>query len=821
VKGFRATGRHLAAQLFGLSIVCWWMIGLGFSGLWWLNNAHQLAWILFCYAWEVPAIGWTGVVLVPWLRWRGIGRLLEAEDQRAVHRLSRYPRFVAMSAILTSTVGYVLGAFQLVGFARLPTLEAWKIAVQGPVLGAVLSAAMFLTAERATRAVTLSPALRLVAARDAAAVRYSVARKIRYITITIALGAATPIFLFGVTREQQRLEQLRAMALGHALADRAASAAPLGQGTVEALPKLGPNTRLYAVSPVVAPESAGVAVPLFRARHATVVQVGDLWLDANPVLSSAADGWFASRYDGHRVVAFRRDPPVLLIAVSPLSDYGDELIRASAAAAAVMVVALTVASLLSVTFARSLVDPLRRLRQAVGEMAEGKRDVEALAAVTAIGGDEVVALTYQFDAMAARVREEEGRLRAAYDELAIAQHQLVQSEKLSAVGRVVSGIAHELNNPLAAILLFAENLLSGGDPHSAADTEMLRQVSAQAHRARAIVGDLLSFVRAREHRRDTADIRDSIERAAVAVAPAVAEAGARLTVSLGQMAPLVQIDALGIEQVLTNLVANGAQAAGPGGRVLVILEPGEATVRVHVEDTGPGIPAEAMPRIFEPFFTTKGIGKGTGLGLSVSLGIVQQHNGTLVASNLPAASGGGAQFTLELPAHPDQAAARAELRERERRQNGRDAPMAMAGTNAAQPRIMVIDDEQPIRAALRRHLERAGWTVDEAPSGRTALTRLLPSPPGLYAAVITDLMMPDGTGIEVYDQLSATRPDLLSRLIILTGDTSSHAVASFRVRAARPFLDKPFEFLELDEMLGRVLSEAGQATRTPTSMSPM
>jgi signal transduction histidine kinase/ActR/RegA family two-component response regulator len=814
VNSFRATGRRLAVQLLGLSIVCWWMIGLGFSGLWWLNNSHQLAWILFCYAWEVPAIGWSGAVLVPWLRWRGIGRLLATEDQQSVHHLSQFPRFVALSAFITSTTGYALGAIQLVVFARLPTLEAWKIAVQGPVLGAVLSAAMFLTAERATRAVALSAALRLVAARDAALVRYSVARKIRYITITIAIGAATPIFLFGVTREQRQLEQLRAIALEHAIADRIRAPAPLLQGDVEPLPRLGSSTRLYVVSAMLTPERAGVPVPFFGARRATVIQVGTLRLDSHKVLFTATDGWFASRFGGHRVVAFQRIPAappatsgMIVFGVSPLSDYGGELARASAAAAAVGVVALTVAFLLSVTFARSLVDPLRRLRSAAAEIAAGKRDVAALAAVTPVGGDEVVALTYQFDAMAARIREEETRLRAAYDELAVAQHQLVQSEKLSAVGRVVSGIAHELNNPLAAILLFAENLLAGGG-HSAGDVEMLRMVATQAQRARAIVGDLLSFVRGREHQQEAADIRTVVARAAAGVGPAVAEAGARLTLSLSDTVPLVRIDAMGIEQVLTNLIANGAQAAGRGGTVVVLLDPTSSGVRIRVEDTGPGIPAHAMPRIFEPFFTTKGIGKGTGLGLSVSLGIVQHHDGTLVADNRPAADGGGARFTVDLQAHPDQAAAAAEMRDREARAGaevprGGDARADRQRHNG-RPRIMVIDDEQPIRVALRRYLERAGWTVEEAPSGRTALSRLLDTPPGFYYAVITDLMMPDGTGIEVHDRLAATRPDLLSRLIISTGDTSSDVVASFRARATRPFLDKPFEFAELEDLLSRV-----------------
>ena len=796
----RGIGRQLALRLFVLSTVCWWVLGLAFSGLWWLTDGLQLDWYFFCYAWEVPVIGWTGAVVLPWLRWLAISRMVDAGEPRAVRALASYPRFVALCAIATSSTGYALGALQIMLMAHLPTLEAGKIAIQGPVLGAVLSAAAFLAAERAIRTVVLPDALRPVAATDAELVRDSLARKVRFITLTIAVGAATPIFLFGVTREQRRLEQLRGITLEREVAVRAAARPPLRAGEVEPLSRLGTNSAIYALPLTYPREAAGVAVPFTGGRSASVLRLGAFRVDAADRLFTTDSGWFASRFDGHRVVAYRRvtgpGAATLLVAVSPLGDYGQELVTSALAVGGVGLVSLTVAFLLAVVFAQNLVDPLRRLRRAASEMAEGKRDVET---ATAVGGDEVAALTYQFDAMALRVRADEANLRSAYEELAVAQQQLVQSEKLSAVGRVVSGIAHELNNPLAAILHHADNLLA--EPgHSTTDREMLQLVATQARRARAIVRDLLSFVRARDHRQEAADIREVVRHTAETIGPVVAESGARLGVSLRDDLPLVQIDALGIEQVLTNLVVNGAQAAGAGGSVAMTLIAAAGGVRILVDDSGPGIPTHVMPHIFDPFFTTKGPGKGTGLGLSVSLGIVQQHGGKLSAENRPLDLGGGARFTLDLPAHPDQAAAAAELHARASATNGVAPAKQERGARA----ILIVDDEQPIRLALRRYLERCGWTVEEADSGRAALRRLMDVAPGHYHAVITDLMMPDITGIEVYDRLAADRPDLLSRLIISTGDISSDAVSSFRARASSPFLEKPFELAALGELLERI-----------------
>jgi signal transduction histidine kinase/CheY-like chemotaxis protein len=772
---FQAPGRRLAGRFFVLSSLCWWGFGLAFSNLWWLTNPHQLAWIVFCYLWEVPVVGWTGVVLLPLFRWQQIGRA----ESLSVRALSRYPRFVAICALTTSTFGYALGALQLVAFAHLPVLEAAKMCIQGALLGGMLAATLFLEAEQTARSVVVSDEVRLRASAEP--IRHTLAKKVRYITGTIALCAALPILLFGLTLQQRRLEEARGMALLHALVTRETT------DSTQLVPAFGGHTMLY-VSPRLAVSQMGLAVPFGQARRATVVRLGALTLDAPDTLMHGAIGWFASRFDGHRVVAFRRANGVLSIAVSPIADYGQGLVRASATAGALCLAALTIAFLIAFLFARNLVDPLQRLQQAAGAMARGERDVPNVAA---IGNDEVTALTRQFDAMAARVRADEASLRAAHE-------QLVQSEKLSAAGRVVSGIAHELNNPLAAILHFAENLLAE-ENHSSGDREILESVATQARRARSIVRDLLSFVRARTHTQEAADIHDVVQRTVTAVAPAIDETGAILSIVFEPTAtPLVRIDDVGIEQVLTNLIVNAAQAAGAGGTIDVTVATDAGRVRVAVSDSGPGIPADVLPRIFEPFFTTKGQGKGTGLGLSVSLGIVQQHGGRLLAERSPS---GGARFTFDLPAHEDQAAAVIELAERKARQDAAARAVAENGARVRNETVMVIDDEQSIRAAIRMFLERSGWHVEEAASGRAALDILLTAPANRYRAVITDLAMPDVTGIQLHDTLAAVRPDLCSRLIIATGETISDTVVSFRARSGRPFLEKPFEFDALTALL--------------------
>ena len=398
------------------------------------------------------------------------------------------------------------------------------------------------------------------------------------------------------------------------------------------------------------------------------------------------------------------------------------------------------------------------------------------------------------------------------------QLQLAQSQKMQAVGQLVSGVAHELNNPLAAILGFSEILLQ--DCKDAETREALNVIFGQAQRSRAIVRDLLSFARQREGRqRAETDMGAMLQRVTRALMPAAETAGATLEAAFDGPYPALSMDTSGVEQVLTNLVMNAVQAVPPGGTVRVGARVSGEWFKVIVEDTGSGIPADVLPHIFEPFFTTKPVGQGTGLGLSVSLGIVEQHGGTLRAENRTADEGRGARFVVTLPlaagadgarpvtppathAHRPAAVLTPVRQLTVARRSGDHR--AVAPPTGKRPRLLVIDDETPIRIALRRFFERRGWIVDECGDGDHALRVLGDAAADHYDVVICDLKMPGVSGIELYGALSLRQPMLVSRLIFATGDVASTDAAAFLQQVRCPVLEKPYELGLLAEIVDRV-----------------
>ncbi|MEO6066879.1 MAG: ATP-binding protein [Gemmatimonadota bacterium] len=366
----------------------------------------------------------------------------------------------------------------------------------------------------------------------------------------------------------------------------------------------------------------------------------------------------------------------------------------------------------------------------------------------------------------------------------VLSERLAQTQKMEAVGRLVSGVAHELNNPLAAILAFSDELLS--EPRPAQEREALEVIRDQSRRARTIVRDLLAFVGRREERREPVAIGPMVERVARGVAPEFARQGATLELITGSDLPIIAGDRGGLEQVLTNLLTNAAYAAGRTGEVtLTTRRTQTGDLMVSVADSGTGIPPDVRPRLFEPFFTTKPAGQGTGLGLSVSLGIVEQHRGKIDVENVP---GSGARFTVTLPAG--------------------NVPPALVppvpsagygrGAGVRPSTVLLIDDEPSVRMALRRWFERQGWSVDEAVDGAQGLALLLAAPSEeTYGLVLCDLRMPGMSGIELHERLTDQRPGVLSRFIFATGDTASPETAAFLARVDRPVLEKPFELAQL------------------------
>ena len=403
-----------------------------------------------------------------------------------------------------------------------------------------------------------------------------------------------------------------------------------------------------------------------------------------------------------------------------------------------------------------------------------------------------------------------------------AEAALRQAEKLAAVGGFVSGVAHELNNPLSAVLLFTDGLLDD-DGRPPDDREALTHVREQALRARAIVRDLLAFVRGAGGATATLPARDVLAGAARALAPQVAAAGARLDVALPADLGWVCVDRVGVEQVVTNLVLNAMHAA-PRRPVRLSAVRAGGHVRVTVEDEGPGLAPAVLARMFEPFFTTKPVGTGTGLGLSVSLGIVERHGGTLTAGNRGAGEGTGAclTFTLPLVGRP------ADTEHAGPPDDESAASVVPAPPRERVPRVLVVDDEAPIRLALLRFFARRGWAVDEAVDGRGAFARLLDAEAAgaPYDLVLSDVRMPDVSGIALHDWVARTRPALLDRLVFATGDLASPESATFVRRTRCQVLEKPFEPGALDALARRSLStdadpaDPAEQAATPAVAAP-
>jgi signal transduction histidine kinase len=762
-------GRRLALRLWLLSVGFWWALGIPFSAAWWLLNDLQLRWVLICYAWEVPVIGWGGAVLVPWLIWRRVSSRVAAGDQGAERALARFPRTVAWSIFITGCVGYSLGAIQIAIITRLPALETFKIILQGPVLSSLFAVAgsLFVQSEFQRRAVEL--ALPLHPRPLGRTLREQVAT----IAIVLVLAVSLPLIMLGLTREQSALERERGALLLQAITEG------VRDGTaVPDLSSFGPHTFVRVVDR---------ATGLIRIGPEAGAPIDTLGLDHTGRIMTSTAGWLTSRNGHHQVVAYfpialPGDPGVVLVAISPLSDYGAPLWRATGLALFVLLCSLAVAVPVARRLAGSVAGPLEEIRDAATRMAEGAQEVGPAARH---GLDELVQLGLAFDRMAERVSADEAQLREAYLRLQGAQGDLLQAEKLATVGRLVSGVAHELNNPLQAILGLTEEMLA--DP-AAIDPEVLKTLHQQAHRTRTIVRDLLAAGRSSAAIRERLDPAAVVHDVAVGMRHVLQRTESRLEVSATPGLMVIEGDRAGLEQVLVVLVTNGAESAGAGGVVTLTARPEGDHAFFSVDDTGPGIPPEILPRIFEPFFTTKRDGtiRGTGLGLYVALGLVETLGGNIKACRSPK---GGARFEVRVPLVPEPAAII-------------PAQAPVANVDLAGKRALVVDDEASIRSVIARWLRTHGWTVTEAATGDDALTTLLAAPTGGFDLILTDLRMPGMSGGELLTKLSVLRPDLYQAAVVMTGDTTEPESAAFLARNERPILVKPFNFQELEALLG-------------------
>jgi PAS domain S-box-containing protein len=398
------------------------------------------------------------------------------------------------------------------------------------------------------------------------------------------------------------------------------------------------------------------------------------------------------------------------------------------------------------------------------------------------------------------LRDEAGapsRFRLVLRDVTVEQRladQLVHSQRMEAIGRLAGGVAHDFNNLLTVILSAAE--LVSRSPLSAGQERELDMVRDAAGRAAALTRDLLTFSRREAGRPRAISVDEALTRAEPLLSR-LAGSEVSFSLRLGVGASLVQIDPSRLEQALANLIVNARDATPAGGSVLLStaeIETNEAFLRQHpdvapgryvaisVIDTGAGIPASVRERIFEPFFTTKPTGKGTGLGLSMVYGVAQQAGGYVTVDSREHQ---GTTFRLLLP-----------LLE------SRTASSVVATTADSTVTILVVEDDERVRAVTSRILRSGGFRVLEAADGRSAI-ELFDREHASVSLVVSDVMMPGLSGPETITEMRKKRPGL--RCLFVTG--YAHEQSAALARTGDDILDKPFLPSALLSRVREVLSQ--------------
>jgi signal transduction histidine kinase/ActR/RegA family two-component response regulator len=402
-------------------------------------------------------------------------------------------------------------------------------------------------------------------------------------------------------------------------------------------------------------------------------------------------------------------------------------------------------------------------------------------------------------------------LLRAGQQLVSTREELAHKEKLAAVGQLVSGVAHELNNPLQGVLGYAELIsLSGRDDDSAE----LRAIRENANRAAGIVRNLMTFAGRATPTRTWQQINAIIRDAAKRRSPFLTQAGVRLELQLADRLPPAYVDATRFQQVLLNLLENAeaAVAARRSGKIpaaaVPASHPGEIVVTtsrasfpdrivIEIADNGSGVRTEDLGRIFDPFFTTRSVGEGTGLGLSVCYGVVREHGGLIGGRNRDA---GGAVFTIELPVSPDATEHR-----------NRPSPAHVTALPepsrepivGRKPRALVVDDEDSNATLVRRTLEQSGYEVDSTTLSRRALAMIERAP---YDVVVADVKMPELSGQELYQRACQIRPEMSRRFIFITGDIDGEDTLDFLERCSCAYFMKPFNLERLTSAVSMLVN---------------
>jgi len=375
------------------------------------------------------------------------------------------------------------------------------------------------------------------------------------------------------------------------------------------------------------------------------------------------------------------------------------------------------------------------------------------------------------------------------------EQQLRQAEKLSALGQMISGVAHELNNPLAVIKGYLELILAKHElpPQTRADLE---KVAHEGNRAAKLVSNFLSFARERPPQRVAVNLNALITEVAELRQFDLRVACTELQLQLDPGLPMVSADPDQVQQVLVNLLNNSLHALVEiplPHRIRVRTETREKVLRLTIEDNGPGVPEELVSRIFEPFFTTKEVGTGTGLGLSIAHSIMADHHGRIYYRRT---EGGDPAFVLEFPrtatAVPAMAPALVE----------NPAPLETAPVSVKGASVLVLDDEKSIAEMLVEMLGLLGHRAQLSHAGPHALELIARQD---FDVILSDFRMPLMDGREFYEAVRRQKPELARRIIFLTGDVANVETQNFLQSTGNQHLAKPFQLSKVQAAVERAL----------------
>jgi two-component system NtrC family sensor kinase len=328
----------------------------------------------------------------------------------------------------------------------------------------------------------------------------------------------------------------------------------------------------------------------------------------------------------------------------------------------------------------------------------------------------------------------------------------------------------------------------------------LELIYKSAQRCQKIVQSLLSFARRHQPERKLSSINELVEAAVDFLAYQLRTSNIEIITRLEKYLPKALVDPHQLQQVFLNLINNARQALEGNhtrGVIRISTEACGRTLRVVIQDNGPGIPEQNLSKVFDPFFTTKEVGKGTGLGLSLCYGIVKEHGGSIIVRSK---IGDGATFTIELPLaeeEPEEVPAEKKLQRKTLKRTDR--------LEGAGRKILVIDDEEAILEMVRETLAEQGYEVDVARDGESALSRVQHK---RYDLALCDWKMPGLNGRQIYERLASSHPDLSDRLIFITGDVINEKTEAFLRSRNKICLSKPFSLVDFRAAIGKALKRA-------------